>query len=177
METLSAMLPDGTAAFLQLHAAWASPILFIVMIMEGIVLTTFIFSGTVMILAAGAMIQSGILGYMEVFAAVCIGICVGDWINFEMGRRGETWFRNLGVVKKRPQMMEKAEVFLKNYGIAAIFFSRFMGPSRPFVTFLAGTCRMSPTAFHLATLIGALLLTAGLLNAGMTGIQLWGSAR
>jgi membrane protein DedA with SNARE-associated domain len=70
-------------------------------------------------------------------------------------------------------MMQKAERLIENYGVTAIFISRFMGPSRAFVTFLAGACHMNQKDFHLATLVSTFLLTYGLLNAGMTGLQLW----
>jgi membrane protein DedA with SNARE-associated domain len=77
------------------------------------------------------------------------------------------------MVKNRPELMGKAERLIANHGWMAIFISRFLGPSRPFVTFLAGTCRMAQMPFHVATAASTLLLTAGLLNAGITGVQLF----
>ncbi len=173
MDILSKESLDAVAAFMRTHALWAAPILFGIMVLEGIVLTTFIFSGSVMIVAAGALIQAGVLEYTSCFLAIFVGFWLGDWINYEIGRQGEPWFRNLGAVKKRPAMMAKAEKLIENYGVVAIFISRFMGPSRAFVTFLAGTCHMPPKDFHMATAVSTFLLTWGLLNAGMTGLQLW----
>jgi membrane protein DedA with SNARE-associated domain len=164
---------EGMMAFMRLHAAWGAPILFGVMLLEGILVTTFIFSGALMLVAAGGLIQAGVLSYPSVFAAVTAGFWLGDWINFEIGRRAEHWFRGLGMVKNRPELMGKAERLITRHGWAAIFISRFLGPSRPFVTFLAGTCRMDQGPFHIATAASTLLLTAGLLNAGMTGVQLF----
>ncbi len=173
MDLLSKDMIEGVSAFMRTHALWAAPILFGIMVLEGIILTTFIFSGAVMILAAGALIQAGVLEYTSCFLAIFVGFWLGDWINYEIGRQGDPWFRNLGIVKSRPAMMQKAEKLIANYGVTAIFISRFMGPSRAFVTFLAGACHMRPKDFHLATLVSTFLLTYGLLNAGMTGLQLW----
>jgi membrane protein DedA with SNARE-associated domain len=164
---------EPMVAFLRANSAYVPLILFGVMLLEGIVLTTFIFSGVVFCLAAGALIQTGALSYAPVFLAIFTGFWVGDTINFHLAHRGETWFRGLTVVRDRPHMLEKAEAFIKKWGLAAIFASRFMGPSRAFVTFLAGVLRMPPTGFHVATIVSTLILTAGLLNAGMAGVELW----
>jgi membrane protein DedA with SNARE-associated domain len=172
MDMISRDLLEPVLASLKLHAHLAQYILFGVMVLEGIVLTTFIFSGAVLILAAGALVQNGTLNYTQVFLAIFTGFWVGDTINFMMGHKGEKWFRNLGVVKSRPGLLEKAEAFLMKWDVIAIFLSRFMGPSRPFVTFLAGTFHMRPFQFHAATVISTFLLTAGLLNAGMAGVEL-----
>ncbi len=173
MDLLSKDMLAGVTAFMQTHAIWGAPILFAVMVLEGIILTTFIFSGSFMVLAAGALIQAGVLEFTSCFLSIFTGFWLGDWINYEIGRKGDPWFRNLGAVKKRPALMQKAEKMIENYGVTAIFLSRFMGPTRPFVTFLAGACHMRPKDFHLATVVATFLLTAGLLNAGMTGVQLW----
>jgi len=173
LDILSKDAINGIMEFMRLHAAWGAPILFTVMLLEGIILTTFIFSGSLMIVAAGALVQAGLLPYPAAFLAIVFGYWLGDWINYEIGRRGEHWFRNLSIVRNRPGILEKAENLIARHGSAAIFISRFMGPTRPFVTFLAGACHMNSRAFHGATLLSTMLLAAGLLNAGMTGVQLW----
>jgi membrane protein DedA with SNARE-associated domain len=177
MDLLSKETLDGLTVFMRTYASWAPLILFGIMLCEGIVLTTFIFSGSVMIVATGALIQAGVLEYSSCFLAIFLGFCMGDWINFEIGRRGEPWFRGLGMVKSRPALMMRAETMITKYGTVAVFMSRFMGPTRVFVTFLAGACHMRPKDFHMATAVATFLLTFGLLNAGMTGLQLWDKYR
>jgi membrane protein DedA with SNARE-associated domain len=172
MDLISRELVEPMLAFMRTHASWAPLILFGIMLLEGIIFTTFIFSGTVVILAAGALIQNQTLSMTPVFLAIFTGFWVGDTINFMIGQTGEKWFRGLKVVKDRPEMLTKAEAFLIKWDVLAIFLSRFMGPSRPLVTFLAGTFHMRPYSFHAATVISTFLLTAGLLNAGITGVEL-----
>ena len=177
MDILSRDMLEGLVAFMRTHSVWAAPILFVVMALEGLILTTFIFSGTVIILAAGVMIQSGGADYWPVFVAIFTGFWLGDWLNFEMGRKGEHWFRDLKIVQKHPALLARAEMLLTQWGITAILISRFLGPLRPFVTLLAGACHTRPLAFHLATIAATLILTAGLLNAGMVGTQFWDAYR
>lgn len=173
MDLLNRETFDAITAFMRLHAAWGPPILFGIMLLEGIILTTFLFSGSLMILAAGALIQTGVLGLAPCFAAIVAGFWLGDWINFELGRRSEAWLRTFGVVQRNAALLDRAEAFLKRWDKAAIFLSRFMGPLRPFVVFLAGPAGVPSRTFHLMTLLSTLLVTAGLLNAGMTGVQLF----
>jgi membrane protein DedA with SNARE-associated domain len=169
MDLVSRDMLDAITAFMKLHAAWAPPILFSIMLLEGVILTTFIFSGTLMILAAGALIQAGVLSLGPCAVAILLGFWLGDWINFELGRRSETWLRSFGVVQRNVALLDRAEAFLKRWDKAAIFLSRFMGPLRPFVVFLAAPAGISARTFHVMTVLSTLLVTAGLLNAGMTG--------
>ncbi len=173
MEMFGKEVLEPVMAMLRAHAAVAPLILFGIMVLEGIILTTFLFSGTLMTLAAGALIKAGALDYWSVFVAIFAGFWMGDTINFALAYRGESWLRNLDAVKRRQALLERAEALIAKWGTAAIFISRFMGPTRPFVTFFAGVLRMPPGGFHIATVLATLLLTFGLLNAGMTGVELW----
>jgi membrane protein DedA with SNARE-associated domain len=173
LETIGKDVLEPMISWLRTNGSYAPLILFGVTVLEGIVLTTFIFSGVVFVLAAGVLIKLGALDYTHVFLAIVTGFWVGDTINFHLAHRGENWFRNLSIIRNRPELLGKAEAFIQKWGLAAIFLSRFMGPGRAFVTFAAGVLRMPAQPFHLATILATLLLTAGLLNAGMTGVELW----
>jgi membrane protein DedA with SNARE-associated domain len=162
---------DSMTMFMRAHAAWAGVILFAIMALEGVVLTTFLFSGSLVIVATGALIQQGSLAYWPCFAAIVAGFWFGDWINYEFGRRGEAWMRSFGVVQRNVALLDRAEAFIGRWDKASIFASRFMGPLRPFVVFLAGPAGIRPGIFHLMTLLSTVLVAAGLLNAGMTGMQ------
>jgi membrane protein DedA with SNARE-associated domain len=164
---------DGISAFMRTHAVWAGPILFAIMALEGVILTTFIFSGSLMILAAGALVQQGVLPLAPTFVAIVLGFWFGDWVNYEFGRRGEAWMRSFAIVQRNVALLDRAEAFLGKWDKASIFLSRFMGPLRPFVVFLAWPAGIRPGVFHAMTLLSTLLVTAGLLNAGMTGVQLF----
>jgi membrane protein DedA with SNARE-associated domain len=179
MNTLSMISRDVVEPMLALlrnHADWAPLIVLGIMVLEGVIVTTFLFSAVVVSLATGVLIHNGALPYGPMFLAIFTGFWIGDTINFMIGYRGDSWFRSLNAVKKRPKLVAKAEALIENWGWAAIFISRFMGPSRPFVTFLAGACHMRHLQFHIATAVSTLLLTWGLLNAGITGAELWGKS-
>jgi membrane protein DedA with SNARE-associated domain len=173
MDLISKEMLDSVSGFMRANAVWAGPILFAIMALEGVILTTFIFSGALIIVAAGALIQQGALPLFPTFLAIVAGFWFGDWINYEFGRRGEAWMRSFGIVQRNAALLDRAEAFLGRWQRASIFLSRFMGPLRPFVVFLAGPAGIGPGVFHLMPLLSTLLVTAGLLNAGMTGVQLW----
>jgi membrane protein DedA with SNARE-associated domain len=172
MDLIGASGLDGLLKGLAANPGIALAAIFAIMVLEGLIVTTFIFSGSLTLLAAGALVQAGALSFPAAFATIVAGFWLGDWLNYRLGHRGEAWFRSLGVVRRREATVARAEALLLRWGWAAVFISRFMGPARPFVTFLAGVFGVRPLAFHLATLACTAVLTAGLLHAGMTGMQL-----
>ncbi|MFM9973997.1 MAG: DedA family protein, partial [Beijerinckiaceae bacterium] len=89
MELFNRDMMEPILAFLRTHAGLAPLILFGIMLLEGIILTTFLFSGVVIVLAAGALIQSGVLPFAPVFFGIFLGFWIGDSINFMLGHKGE----------------------------------------------------------------------------------------
>jgi membrane protein DedA with SNARE-associated domain len=172
MELAGKEMLEAVMAFLTTHQRYAPLAIFGVMVLEGILFTTFIFSGSLITLAAGALIQNGTLPYGPVFVAIFTGFWCGDTLNYMIGRTFEDRMRAMNFVLRHQDKLNKAEAFLNKWDGSAIFLSRFMGPTRPFVTILAGAFRMRPAVFHGATVISTLLLTAGLLNAGAFGLQM-----
>jgi membrane protein DedA with SNARE-associated domain len=166
-------LLESALTLLEQYAAVAPGILFAAMLLEGIVLTTFIFSATLLALAAGMLIQAGVLNYLPTFIAIFSGLWVGDAINYALARRGKEWFHRLRAVRQRRQLVQRAEILVSRWGFIAVFSSRFMGPSRPFITFLAGVMQMSAVSFHIASAFATLLLTFLLLAGGMKAAQMF----
>jgi membrane protein DedA with SNARE-associated domain len=173
VEKAASLVIEPMLALLQGNQQWVTSIVFVILVMEGVVFTTFIFSGTLLVLAVGLLIQNGTLAYWPMFIVIFLGFWVGDTLSFVMGSYGKPWLLKFPLISKRLTIIERAERLIKNYGMWAIILSRFMGPCRPFVTFLAGAFAMRQPIFHLATIAATLFLTFGLLNAGITGAQLW----
>ncbi len=173
LEQANTLMIEPMIAMLRGNPQWTTFIIFAILTMEGVIFTTFIFSGTLLVLAVGALIQNGTFNYWTMFATVFLGFWFGDTLNYILGNRGKPWLLTFSIINKRPRLVERAERLITEYGIWAIVLSRFMGPSRPFVTFLAGAFGMRQSIFHLATIGATLLMTFGLLNAGITGLQLW----
>jgi membrane protein DedA with SNARE-associated domain len=165
-------LVQSALMLLQQNAAVAPGILFTAMLLEGIVLTTFIFSATLLALAAGMLIQAGLLSFFPTSLAIFAGLWMGDAINYALARRGKDCFHLLRAVQQRKHLVQRAESLVSRWGFIAVFSSRFMGPSRPFVTFMAGVMKMSAVRFHIASATSTLLLTFVLLAGGMKAAQM-----
>jgi membrane protein DedA with SNARE-associated domain len=173
LEQANTLMIEPMMALLRGNPQWTIFIIFAILTMEGVIFTTFIFSGTLLVLAVGALILNGTLAYWPMFATIFLGFWCGDTLNYMLGYRGKPWLMTLPLIRRHTAMVDRAERLIADYGIWAIVLSRFMGPSRPFVTFLAGAFGMRQPIFHLATIAATLALTFGLLNAGITGLQLW----
>lgn len=172
MEALGKEMLETVIGFLTTHQRYAPLVIFGIMVLEGVLFTTFIFSGTLITIAAGALVQNGTLAYGPVFIAIFAGFWCGDTLNYMLGRTFEDKMRAMNFVLRHQDKLNKAEAFLNKWDGSAIFLSRFMGPTRPFVTLLAGAFHMRPSVFHGATVLSTLILTAGLLNAGSYGLQM-----
>lgn len=162
---------------LQRHAGLVFVVLFLAMAMEGVVFTTLLMSGTVVLLAAGAAIAAGSLSYTPTFIALVLGLWAGDTASYWLGRRAKPWLMRQSFVARRADAMAKGEAMVARHGWLAIFVTRFMGPVRPFVTLAAGACNMGAVAFHVTTLVSTAIVTAALLQAGMTGLSVAGFSR
>jgi membrane protein DedA with SNARE-associated domain len=172
LEQANTLMIEPMVAMLRGNPQWTTLIIFAILTLEGVIFTTFIFSGTLLVLAVGALIQNGTLAYWPMFATIFMGFWFGDTLNYLLGNRGKNWLLKVPMIAKRKSMVDRAEKLIIDYDIWAIVLSRFMGPSRPFVTFLAGAFGMRQSVFHLATIAATLAITFGLLNAGITGLQL-----
>ncbi|MGL4637716.1 MAG: DedA family protein [Beijerinckiaceae bacterium] len=173
LEQASTLMIDPMLALLRNNQQWATFIIFMILVLEGVVFTTFIFSGSLLVLAVGVLISNGTFAYWPMFGTIFLGFWIGDTLNFILGNRGKPWLIKFPMINKHAKLIEAAERLISRYDIWAIVFSRFMGPTRPFVTFMAGAFGMRPAVFHIGTIAATLFLTFGLLNAGITGVQLW----
>jgi membrane protein DedA with SNARE-associated domain len=173
IEQTTALMIEPMLALLRNNQQWATLIIFIILVMEGVIFTTFIFSGTMLVLAVGFLIQNGTLAYWPMFSVIFLGFWVGDTLNFILGNYGKPWLLKFSLINKQTAKIDYAERMVRDNSIWAIALSRFLGPSRPFVTFLAGASGMRQPLFHVVTIAATLVLTFGLLNAGITGMQLW----
>ncbi|MGL5114168.1 MAG: DedA family protein [Beijerinckiaceae bacterium] len=168
---------DPILAALRANPTLAIAALFGATAIEGVVLTTFFLSGTVLTVAAGAAIMAGSLDYAAAFGAIFAGFWFGDTANFVLGRHGKPWLEKRGMLAKQAVLLSRGEALVGRHGWLAMFLSRFMGPVRPFATLAAGALKMPALPFHAATVASTAILTYALLHAGMTGASLTGLGR
>ncbi len=89
-------------------------------------------------------------------AMALAGALLGDGISFWLGKHSTDRIRNLGLVKRHPSWLEQGERFFARWGGLSILLGRFIGPLRPVIPFVAGSCQMPTPRFMLYNLLSAL---------------------
>jgi len=145
--------------FVATYGAWIYALLFAIVFAEtGFVVTPFL-PGDSLLFAAGALCATG---NMNIYATVGLLIAAafgGNAVNYAVGRYvGPRAFQQ-GAVSERllnPEYLRRAHAFFEQYGGKAVVLSRFVPIVRTFVPFVAGAASMSPAAFMLFNLTGAI---------------------
>ncbi|MBP0049828.1 VTT domain-containing protein [Marinobacterium sp. AK62] len=102
-----------------------------------------------------------------------VGAVLGDSLSFWLGRHSAPRIRQLRWLQQHPEWIERGERFFQRWGALSIIIGRFVGPLRPVIPFVAGSCRLSPirfTAYNLASALGwapAYLLPGYLTGRGL----------
>lgn len=95
-------------------------------------------------------------GLWELILAGAVGSFVGDAISFFTGRYAKPYLQNHRPLKNHPQWLERGDSFFASYGWLSIFIGRFVGPLRPLIPFVAGSCGMRPLLFLPLAVIGGI---------------------
>lgn len=107
-------------------------------------------------IAATAAAQQGVtLELILIYAA--IGACLGDGVSFFLGRYYGPQIRSISAIAKKRAWLEKGEQFFNRYGLLSLFISRFIGPLRPLVPFIAGTFHVPTKPYLLINLMASCL--------------------
>lgn len=155
------------------YGAWVYALLFAIVFSEtGFVVTPFL-PGDSLLFATGALSASGALSAPLAFGLVAIAAFTGNAVNYAVGRAiGPRVFsaRDRSALSHRllnQDHLDRAHVFFETHGGKAVVLGRFVPIVRTFVPFVAGAARMSPPAFGLYNLAGAVGWVALCLGGGL----------
>ena len=113
-----------------------------------------VFPGGTLIYLAGFFAAQGYFKVTDVFIFATIGAIVGDYSGYALGRWGGKWIEAKNIVK--PKYMKKGQDFFIKYGAKSIFWGRFIGATRAFIPFIAGTAKMKQKTFFIWNIAGAI---------------------
>jgi membrane protein DedA with SNARE-associated domain len=163
METFFAPLTAPFAAWVETHAGWAGPLVFVICFGESLVIVSALVPATILLLAIGTLAASGQLDLATLCLWGIAGAGLGYWASYELGRRWSARILALGWLARRPELVRRGHDFFARWGAGAVFVSRFFGPGRVVVPLLAGALGERPRGFHLGNWLSAILWTPMLL--------------
>ncbi len=133
---------------------------------ESFAFVSFFFPGSAVLVAAGTLVQTGVLDPVSAASAAGIGAVLGDIFSYAIGRKFGAALPKRWPFRKHPQALERGVGFFKRYGWASVFIGRFFGPLRAFVTLVAGMFRMGVVPFLAASILSAAVWAPALLFSG-----------
>lgn len=152
--------------FVRDHQAWAAPIVFALAFAESLAFISLLIPAWAALVGIGALIVSSGLNFWPVWIAAAIGAALGDWLSYWIGLKVERAVYHMWPLSKHPDLIPKAEDFVKRWGALAIFIGRFTGPLRATVPLVAGVFAMPFWRFQIANFTSAFVWAASLLLIG-----------
>jgi membrane protein DedA with SNARE-associated domain len=162
--------------FVRDNRAWTAPIVAVLAFSESLAILSLLVPATVLLVGIGALIgAAGITlataEFWTIWLAGSFGAVLGDWVSYEFGRCFDQRVRTLWPLNRRPDLVDRAELFIRRHGVWGVFLGRFFGPLRALVPIAAGIFDMPRGRFQLANVASALLWALALLapGAGLLG--------
>lgn len=165
-------LAQDMLSLIRENAALAVPLTFLVAFCESVALVSFLVPATVLLIGLGAIVGTGAVEFLPVWAAAAAGAVAGDALSYWLGRRFKGRVASMWPLSRDPSLLPRAEAFFRRWGVAGVFFGRFLGPMRATVPLAAGVTAMPVLRFKLATVASAAVWSAAMLAPGAFGISL-----
>ncbi len=160
------------------HQGWAAPIVFVLAFGESLAFLSLFIPAWGALVAIGAMVGMSEISFWPVWLAGALGAALGDWLSYWFGFTFKDRIAHLWPLSRYPEMLPRAEAFVRKWGVPGIFIGRFSGPLRASVPLVAGIFEMPYLQFQLANFSSALVWSAVLLLFGdglsKVGVWLWG---
>ncbi len=133
--------------------------------LETIPFTGLFVPANVIMALAGAFTYRGYMIASTVLLLAVTGGILGDLLSYWLGKKYNHHWENKPVAAKKIYF-EKTEVFFKAHGVKSIFIARFIGPLRPFISFIAGATKMRFSTFIFFSAASAIAWSISLFAAG-----------
>lgn len=163
---------DPVVDFVRAHQAWAPAIVGGLAFAESLAFISLLVPAWGALVAMGALIGAGAIGFVPVWVAGAVGAALGDWLSYWLGLKFKQPIAQVWPLSRHPDLLPRGHAFIERFGIYAIFIGRFFGPLRASVPLLAGILEMPFVPFQLANFGSAFVWAAVLLAPGAFGFKL-----
>jgi membrane protein DedA with SNARE-associated domain len=153
-------------AFIRTHPEMAALVIGFTAFAESFAFVSFVFPGFAILVAAGAMVQAGLIDPVAAAAAGALGATLGDAVSYWIGIKFGHMLPDAWPFRRHPDALERGATFFKKWGWPSVFIGRFFGPLRAFVPLAAGICRMPVVPFMIANATSAIVWAPALLFSG-----------
>lgn len=125
-------------------------------------------SSEIFIIPAGYLASKGDFNLFLVITFGSLGSLCGSLINYFIGYKiGRPFIEKYGkVFKIKSESLERGENWFKNYGIYAVFFTKFIPTVRQYITIVPGILKMNIIKFAIFSFLGDIFVVSFLTLLG-----------
>jgi membrane protein DedA with SNARE-associated domain len=150
-------LIETTLAFVRDNAAWAFWIALVFATGENIAVISIVIPSTAILLGVGALVATGQVDFLPIWAGATIGAIIGSSISYAIG-----WYFGDRILAFRPvakhsDLIEKGNAAFRRWGALAVLIGHFFGPLRAVVFLMAGIARLNLPTFVVINTVGCAL--------------------
>lgn len=147
---------DAVLAFVRDNRDWAFWIALVFAFGENLAFLSIVIPSTAILLGVGALVATGQLSLLPIFAGASIGALFGSVVSYAIGWRYGQAILSLWPLRDHPDLVEKGNAAFRRWGAYAVTIGHFFGPLRAVVFVMAGISRMSVPVFMAVNFVGCL---------------------
>jgi membrane protein DedA with SNARE-associated domain len=145
---------NSLMAIIETLGNWGYLIVFGMSFLEVVAFVGLLVPGTLFLIFVGFLTANGYLSFWLCLIIAVIGATVGDIVSFILGKKATKIFKsNSRIFYSKPFI--RCQKFLDDHGGKGVFFGRFVGPIRPFISFVAGLGQMPAKKFFFWSSLGS----------------------
>lgn len=137
---------------------------------ESLVFVSFFIPASALFLGIAALEGAAGNPIVPIVIAGTAGCFAGDMVSFVIGSRLKGNLRETWPFRKNPQWLTCTQDLFERRGIVAIIVSKFIGPLRPVVPFVAGASHMPLAPFAGASAVSSLAWSVSFLLPAYYGV-------
>ena len=139
---------------------------------ESLVFVSVFVPASALFLAIAALEGAAGNPLLPILMAGAAGCFAGDMVSFFLGRLVKGDIATRWPFTRYPIWLTSTKALFQRRGFSAIFVSKFVGPLRPVVPFVAGATHMRPIPFMIASSTSSVLWAMAFLMPSYFGIML-----
>ncbi len=150
-------LIETTLAFVRENADWAFWIALIFAMGETIALVSIFIPSTAILLGVGALVATGQVAFLPIWAGATIGAIIGSFISYAIGWHYGDRILSFRPIAKHSDLIETGNSAFRRWGALAVLIGHFFGPLRAVVFLMAGIVRLNLPVFAAINIAGCAL--------------------
>ncbi|NVJ59702.1 MAG: DedA family protein [Gammaproteobacteria bacterium] len=142
---------------IEAHPEWAFSVVFAIAFLESLAFIGVLMPGWLLLVGVGALVGVGVLSFYDMVAAMFIGAVLGEGLSYYLGFHYRDQIRHWKWLDSHQSALERADRFIRRYGVISLVVGRFIGPLRAILPVIAGISGMKQKIFWLVNILSGLL--------------------